>query len=194
MNEIFLSIKHSLPLFHKKCNVIVDKAKMKEMTIKERVKLFSALYMSCQSRQANLGDFFCHENHDFPSALSDYGEIRSPTNKADFLECLPKFLNEEPIEILYDSPNVDAYVIDGPALVQATKPKYSKTYGKYCNNEIKNKIQGKVLSSEQTDLIFDVYKKDTRKRHTRLGRGKKGCVCIIIAKDTPVYKKKSKVD
>ena len=187
MNEIFLSIKHSLPLFHKKCNVIVDKAKMKEMTIKERVKHFSALYMSRQSRQANLGDFFCHENLDFPSALSDYGEIRSPTNKADFLECLPKFLNEEPIEILYDSPNVDVYVIHGPALVQATKPKYSKTYGEYCNNEIKNK-------SEQTDLIFDVYKKDTRKRHTRLGRGKKGCVRIIIAKDTPVYKKKSKVD
>ena len=75
--------RNSLPLYHKKCAVATDKSKIKELTMKERIKLYSALYVSCQSRQAN---FFFHENHDSPPSLSDYGDIRTPSSRSNFLD------------------------------------------------------------------------------------------------------------
>lgn len=71
--------------------------------------------------------FFCRKNHDFPPSLSDYDDICMPTSKSDFLECLPVNLDGDRIKILYDSPDVDAYVIDGLALVQATTLKAVKS-------------------------------------------------------------------
>lgn len=38
----------------------------------------SSFTQHCKSRQADLSDFFRHENHDYPPALADYGKIRKP--------------------------------------------------------------------------------------------------------------------
>ena len=77
--------KNKLHLFRKKAQIDLKKSEITALTMKERVKLYAALYVSCQSRQANLTDFFRHENHDFPPSLSDYGTIQTLPNKADFL-------------------------------------------------------------------------------------------------------------
>ena len=82
-------------------------------------------------------------------------------------------------------------IVDGPGLVQSTLPKKSKTFGSYCNNEIGSKIKDMAEMVDRVDIVFDVYRTDSRKRETRDGRGKgKGeGVRISVQKDTPIYKK-----
>ena len=87
-----------------------------------------------------MDDFFRHENHDFPPSLSEYGKIRKPTMKSDFLNCL---IGIEEIEDMYihSAPIVDAMIVDGPALVQMNTPKVSSAFGEYCNREIGQKVK-----------------------------------------------------
>ena len=71
--------------------------------------------MGRKSRQANLDEFFHHENYEYPPSLSDNGSIRKPTSKADFLKYLRQFTddsNKETIE-KYEAPSVDGCIIDG---------------------------------------------------------------------------------
>ena len=42
------------------------------------------MYIKCQSREGNIEDFFKHNNHAFPPALSVLGKIRS-TDKSELL-------------------------------------------------------------------------------------------------------------
>ncbi|KAG1697672.1 hypothetical protein GQR58_005902 [Nymphon striatum] len=49
----------------------VCKEKHKLTSLKNNAKLFSWLYISCQTKDGNLDDFFRHENHACPPALSD---------------------------------------------------------------------------------------------------------------------------
>ena len=82
--------------------------------------MYSSLYMGCKSRQANLDEFFRHENHEYLPSLSDYGSIHKPTSKADFFKCLPQFTEDSNKETFekYEAPSVDGCTIDGAALVQ----------------------------------------------------------------------------
>ena len=125
--------KNNLKLFSSKNKIVTSKTKLESLTLRERVKLYANLYVGCQSRQGNLDDFFRHENHDIPPALSEYGRIRKPTMKSDFVKCLPTI--QEAIETAesgidkYTAPNVDAIIVDGPTLVQMNTPKVSSTFG-----------------------------------------------------------------
>lgn len=83
-----------------------------------------------KSRQADLSDFFPHENHDYPPALFYYGKIRKPHFKPDFLDCLPVKMNDNIVFIKYDQQSVDGCIIDGAALVQLNASIFAKTYGK----------------------------------------------------------------
>ena len=62
-------------------------------------------------------------NHEYPPALSEYGKIRNPSSKSDFISCLATVAEEEEKDgedIGYESfeaPSVDAYVVVGPTLV-----------------------------------------------------------------------------
>ena len=49
----------------------------KQNVVKDDGELFSKLFISCQSRYCNLFDFFRHENHPFPAALSDGGKLHT---------------------------------------------------------------------------------------------------------------------
>ena len=51
--------------------------KMKEQVLKDDCRLFSQLFISCQSRECDLLQFFKHENQSFPAALSDTGKLHS---------------------------------------------------------------------------------------------------------------------
>ena len=104
--------KNSLMLYRSKQIIKSSKLNLFATAMKERVQLHSTLYVACKSRQADLADFFCHENHDYPPALSDYGNLRKPTAKSDVLKCL---IN--PSDEANEAPLADAYVIDGAAFV-----------------------------------------------------------------------------
>ena len=48
-----------------------SKAKQKESATKEDLELFSHLYISCQTRDVDLDNFFEHENHAWPPSLAE---------------------------------------------------------------------------------------------------------------------------
>ena len=47
----------------------------KQSMLKEDCQLFSKLFISCQSRECDLQEFFRHENQQFPAALSECGKL-----------------------------------------------------------------------------------------------------------------------
>ena len=76
----------------------------------------------------------------FPS--SDYGKIRNPTAKSDFLKilCQEKGLSCETVSVKYEQPEVNATVVDGAAMVQVNAPDTAMTFGKYSKVEIGDKV------------------------------------------------------
>ena len=49
----------------------------------------------CQSRQGNFQKFFIRKNDDYQSPLSQYGTIRKPRSKFDFMKYLEEVINKE---------------------------------------------------------------------------------------------------
>jgi len=49
----------------------------KEKPLKEDCRLFSTIFISCQSRECDLMEFFQHDNQSFPDALSDNGNLHT---------------------------------------------------------------------------------------------------------------------
>ena len=98
------------------------------MTMKRDVRLFSRMYISCQSREGELDLFFEHENHPWPPALADNNSLRQG-NKSDLMRCLEE-LAPHPI----DTPLVNVKIIDGAALVHTLDPKRSLSPGGFQQN------------------------------------------------------------
>ena len=65
--------KHTLPLFKGPHTNPTPKSKQETADIKSDYGLFSQLYIASQARKGDLNDFFCHENHPWPPALSEHG-------------------------------------------------------------------------------------------------------------------------
>ena len=135
--------------------------------------------------------FFYHENHEYPPSLSDYGSIRKPTSKVDYLKCLPQFIDDSNKGTYekHDAPNLNGCITDGVALVQMNNPRTSKTFGEYCRIEISEEVERIPNTVEGVGIVFDVYRNTSRKRETREGRGKNKGIRISIEKNTPVYRK-----
>ena len=98
--------------------------KLKVVSLQEDRKLYASLYVACQTRNSDLADFFAHENHAYPPAISEYGKLPKG-NKADFLACLERFESSDD----HVPTDVSEKVIDGAAMVQFTKPNQVKTFG-----------------------------------------------------------------
>ena len=175
--------KNNLLLYRQKNVTGVSKSKQQTVTLKERCNLYKDLFISCQTRQVNLDQFFAHVNHDFPPTLSEYGKLRPPTSKADVLRCL-KSVPMRNIEV-YSLPNVDSSVIDAPAWVHMHLPRSSKAIGDYCCEEVLSPIINFTL--KRIDLVFDVYREDSLKRDIRMRQGDEVCR-FSVRKETPVPK------
>ncbi len=87
------------------------KQKQQLTSMKSDFELFSRLYLSCQTRDGNLEDFFQHENQAWPSALSDGGRLRLGT-KSDLLICL-----EDLSPAQTKAPDATCVVLDGAAII-----------------------------------------------------------------------------
>ena len=175
--------RNNLMLYKSKKVIKTSKVNLFASAMKERVQLYSSLYVACQSLNADLQDFFRHENHDYPPSLSDFGNIRKPTAKSDFLKCLPYSTNN-----YHEAPVVDSYVIDGAAFVHMHPPRSSKTYGDYCSQEIGGKVRALSSKVKRVDVVFDVYLPQSREGETRESRHKNK-VRVNISKDTHIYQK-----
>ena len=140
--ERLVSGKHSMrdtisqnkpPLFRQTNTQSTSKSKLNLLSFKSKCQLDASLYVASQAPQANLDEFFAHGNHAYP--VSEYGKLRK-TDKSEFLNCLQDIQGPS-----YDEPqNMEIIVTDGEALVHMNPPKYSKTFGAYCESELGKKL------------------------------------------------------
>ena len=100
------------------------------------------------------------------------------------MKCLSKSSEES-----NKAPPVDAYVIDGAAFVHIRPSKFSTNYGDYCEFELGWKVKSLARSVKRVDMVFDMYKAQSRKKETREARKKSSGVRISIARDTQIFQK-----
>ena len=85
----------------------------------------SQLFIAAQVRKTKLEEFFKHENHPWPLALSLHGRLRLPSNKSELLLCIePSVQPEAPS-------HYDAKVFDGAAMMHALPRENTSTFGEY---------------------------------------------------------------
>ncbi len=151
--------KNSLTLFKRPLPRKSAKGKEALANLKKDCYLFSHLY-------GNLGEFFCHENLEWPPSLSENGKLRLPPNKADLLKFIGNCDDGEP------PVHFHAKVFDGPAILHMLPTETVKTFNDYCNNLFLPWIESAHQSSDRVDIVWDVYEKKSLKESTREKRGK----------------------
>ena len=144
-----------------------SKSTMQIASLKSDCNLFSRLYISCQTREGNLEDFFKHENHPCPPSLSHFGSIRTCA-KSNLLQCL------EDLAIPTDNRHtVDVTIIDWAAVVNMLKPSAAKTFAAYAYNVFLPYLQKHLeQTNKRLDVVWDNYCAESLKTTTRERRGK----------------------
>ena len=138
----------------------------KQKVLKEDCQLFSKLFISCQSRECDLKEFFRHENQSHPAALSDGGKLHT-CQKSQLTTILESQVTTPEAE-----PYADTIIIDGAALVNSLPPRSSKTFEEYAMLDVLPTIQAYSTKYKRTDIVFDVYRPSSLKAETRSKRGR----------------------
>ena len=105
-------------------------------------------------------------------ALADNGNMRGAENKSDIL------LKLEPLASkIEEVSGIEVKVIDGSALTHSLDPKLHKgqnlqNFEEYANKLFLPNVLRKLENCRRCDIIFDVYKPESLKHHTREARGK----------------------
>jgi len=106
------------------------------------------MFISCQSRECDLNDFFKHENQSSPASLSDNGRLH-PSQKSQLAQIL-----EDIVTLAEKQPVADVIIIDGSALVNFTYPKISKTFEEYATLEFVPQIEHTKRAVYQAGCIW----------------------------------------
>ena len=157
--------QNKLPLFSRPTTKTVSKKQAQVSALKDDCSFFSRLYISCQTREGNLEEFFRHENQPWPPSLSQHGQLRQG-NKAELVSCL-----QGTTEASAESPQVDVKVFDGAVVVQMLHPKTARTFQEYTQTVLLPYIQAQLQSSQRLDIVWDTYQPDSLKTATRENRG-----------------------
>lgn len=159
-------IRNNFPLFASRPVKNATKSKSLVSSLKSDCALFSRLFVTCQTRDGNLENFFEHENHAYPPSLSQFGGLRAGT-KADIVTCLEDFS-----ESVADRPVVDVMVLDGAAIICMLKPTGSMTFKQYADSVFLPYLKTLLCDIVRLDVVWDVYTDDSLKTSTREKRGK----------------------
>ena len=140
----------------------------KEKAPKGDCRLFSRLFISCQTRQCDLQEFFRHENQSSPASLSDRGKLHTCQ-----ISQLTEIVQAQVVEVDMPQRAADGEVIivDGSAMANTTPPRTTKTFEDYAREDILPKIKFYGATYKRVDVVFDVYKKSTLKGEARMRRG-----------------------
>lgn len=164
-------VKNKLPLFSTKTNSGSKSVRTKLASLKEENNLFSRLFISCQSRQCDLEDFFRHENQNYPPSLSHDGGLYHGT-KSELVPVLEHL--DKDMERPEKEPPADTLIIDGAALVHTKIPGASKTFDEYAKDVILPHVENCARNHRRIDIVFDVYYDDSLKGEAREKRGSGG--------------------
>lgn len=159
--------KNHLPLFKRPHDTSGNsKAKQQFQEIKNDCNLFSQLFIAAQVRSTKLDEFFTHENHPWPPALSLHGRLRLPSNKAELLHCIDPAVQAE------TPSHFDAKVFDGAAIVHALPQESASTFGEYSDKVFIPWTERQLTNCSRIDIVWDTYNCDSLKTTTREKRGK----------------------
>ena len=161
--------KNKLLLFSQPPPKARSKSAPQVSSLKSDVSLFSRLYISCQSRDGNLEDFFRHENQACPPSLSQHGKQRLGT-KSDLLHCL-----QSTTELNCSTPSVpvtDVTILDGAAVINFLNPLDAKTFDDYALKVFLPSIKSQLQHASRVDIVWDQYFENSLKYHARNNHGK----------------------
>ena len=134
-------------------------------SLKSNCSLFSRLFISCQTRNGDLDNFFAHENHSHPPSLSGDGALYSG-NKSSLLDCL---LNHGPS--CSTRPVADVVILDGAAIVHILVPTTCHTFADYSEKVFLPYIEAQLNVPQRLDIVWDRYDPNSLKSSTRTSRG-----------------------
>ena len=155
-------LRNRLKLFVGSRTKAASTEKQQLTLMKSDVELFSRLYITCQTRDGNLEDFFQQENQAWPPALSDGGRLRLGS-KSDILTCLDDLSPSQT-----KTHDATCIVLDGAAIKQMMKPAAAKTFDEYAQQVFIPYISSQLRSVSRLDLVWD----DSLKGTARAKRGK----------------------
>ena len=141
-----------------------SKQKMQVTALKNNCSLFSRLFISCQTRDGDLGRFFAHENQATPPSLTIGGKIRL-TTKSELLQLLD-------LKARHHLLPVDAKFLDGAVVIRMHSPGSAKTLQEYVTKIFNPHMLTHMQTADRIDIVWDVYSKESLKSTTREKRGK----------------------
>jgi hypothetical protein len=159
--------ENMLPLFSTSFQKPKSRSAYQLNSLKNNCELFSRLYISCQSRNSDMTEFFKHENQAVPPSLSDMGKMRTCT-KSDLVECLEAYYPATNV-----APVVDTHILDGSAIVHMLAPKNCRNFQDYAQNIFVQYILKRLepVSVKRLDIVWDRYLEHSLKAGTRLKWG-----------------------
>ena len=149
--------------------VDLKKSTNKLGSAKANTALITKLFLSLQARpDADMDDFFKHENLREPPALSNEGKLLAGT-KSSLLGCLPGMPTSG------SSPSVQeatVVVLDMPAVIHMVKPTQAHAFREYTSKHLIPYIESKMTkNTTRVDAVWDIYKRTSLKSQTRARRG-----------------------
>lgn len=155
---------NKIPLFKRKHQRDKSKQTKRIAVLQNNVALFAQLYISMQSRNADLKEFFSHEVQPFPPSLSELGNLRLPSCKSELLTCIiPSTQPDPPTQF-------DCSILDGAVVVHCLPLTGSITFDDYAHKVFLPHLSNK--RSKRVDVVWDTYISNSLKESTREKRGK----------------------
>ena len=158
--------KNSLPLLKRPQPKTASKHGRKVRILQNNVALFSQLYISMQSRESDLKEFFAHEIQSFPPSLSELGKLNLPSAKSELLQCIEQSVENEPPAMF------DCMVLDGPVIIHSLPTSGVTTFNEYADKVFMPYLMKQLGNTTRLDIVWDTYIVDSLKESTRTKRGK----------------------
>ena len=114
-------------------------------------------------------NFFSHENQAALPAFSHGNGLRSGT-KSDLLQCFEVFGASQQQQKL--TPEVDAILLDGAAVVQMLNPDTATTFQDYADSVFGRFVSSQIAKASRVDVVWDAYLPGSLKATIRKKRGK----------------------
>ena len=159
--------RNNLRLFNSPPPKASSKTAQQLSSMKSDCSLFARLYISCQTRDGDLDEFFKHENQGCPPSLSHLCKLRLPKKKSDLSECLQAHTTPQS-----EVPGgIDVSIIDGAAVVNMIKPGTEKTFSGYAEQSFLPYVKAQLRHVKRVDIVWDEYVENSLKATTRSDRG-----------------------
>ena len=162
--------KNSFPLMSTPLKKISTTAGNKLKVMKLNSNIFSSLVAVLQQREISLERLFSYELHSFPPAISEYGQLNLPGNKAALVhEIVTNCHNAT--DVLSEFCATATLIIDGGKIPYQFTGKPNMTFRQYADI-ISKMLMKKFDTFKRIDIVFDVYLPNSLKAATREKRGK----------------------